>query len=511
MDDRMSPANPRLGILRREVDQTVLKPFRSHGWSAQIVREIDGHDCIEIAAERGALATRIAVLYSSSGISKSEYGALSNRVQRIFFNGQLYMPESFASGATVPVEPLGDFFPYLVDLNKQVEPDRSPPVMPRRPTSVRRLTAENPIEAILARLQQFTSATLAGRLVERRAATEEIALPCDTIEAKAIGIAWSMRSALDYLLPTPREALIKRVLGLYYGTIALAQAEMLASPSGPIDLDQVEGMTKRGHGLYALAGPNGGFADLRVGVLATGFLPQWMSFLGHNTSRYPRSSSKPNSAADLDNIPVGMACSLRDLFASMPEIDDLFAEVFGGPRSWVSLAYDDEGNARGATALNATPRKASSTYGLFLDRSGEISIDSLKSSGWPLAEIRRVDDFEGPESAFRARVDHAGHDVWWTALPTHSSPFRTDSTLLFPTLGGLREYRTIAAVTLYALSIMARYLPSAWRRVEGGDEDQYLALVQASLAVWERLLPEHFLESIAGETVHTAQPGSLLA
>ncbi|MCY4560098.1 MAG: hypothetical protein OXF79_27800, partial [Chloroflexi bacterium] len=183
MDDRVSQTNPRLDILRREVDQTVLKPFRSHGWSAQIVRETDGHDCIEVAAERGAVATRIAVLYSSSGISKSDYAVLSNRVQRIFFNGQLYMPESFASGATVPVGPLGDFFPYLVDLNKQVEPDRSPPVIPRRPASVRRLTAENPIEAILARLQQFTSANLAARLVERRAATEEIVLASDTIEA----------------------------------------------------------------------------------------------------------------------------------------------------------------------------------------------------------------------------------------------------------------------------------------------------------------------------------------
>ena len=90
-------------------------------------------------------------------------------------------------------------------------------------------------------------------------------------------------------------------------------------------------------------------------MLATGFLPQWMSFLGHDTSSYPR--SKPNSAADLDNIPVGMACSVRDLFASMPEIDDLFAEVFGGPPGWVSVAYDDEGNARGATALNGDAKE----------------------------------------------------------------------------------------------------------------------------------------------------------
>ena len=83
--------------------------------------------------------------------------------------------------------------------------------------------------------------------------------------------------------------------------------------------------------------------------------------------------------------------------------------------------------------------------------------------------------------------------------------------LLFPTIGGVREYRTIATVALYALSILVRYRPSAWRRIEGGDQDHYLALVQASIAVWERLLPEHFLQSIAGETVHTLQPGSIFA
>ena len=368
------------------------------------------------------------------------------------------------------------------------------------------MTAENPIEAVLARLQQFTSETLAARLVERRAATEDIGLPTETINTKATGIAYSMRSALDYLVATPRGALNRRVLGLYYGTMALAQAEMLASPSGPIDLDEVEGMTKRGHGLYTLPAPDRGFADLRVGVLANGFLPQWMNFLRHDTTGYLR--WRPKSVGELEGVPAGMVCPLRDLFASMPEIDDLFAEVFPGPPGWVSVAYDQEANAR-RPALNATARKPSSTYGLFLDRSGKVCVESLRNAGWPLAEIRPVDDFEGTGTAFRARVDHAGHDVWWTVLPTHSSPFRNDPTLLFPTVGGLREYRTIAAVTLYALSIMTRYLPSAWRRIEGGDEDQYLALVQASLAVWERLLPEHFLESIAGETVRTRQPGSL--
>ena len=149
MEDQSTPANPRLDLVRREVEQTVLKPLRSHGWSADVVREIDPHDCVEIAAKRGAVATRIAVLYSSRGISNASYRELSHRVDRIFCSGQPYMLDSFAGGVAVPVEPLGDFFPFLVELNKQVEPDRSPPAMTRRTMTVRRLTAENPLKAVI--------------------------------------------------------------------------------------------------------------------------------------------------------------------------------------------------------------------------------------------------------------------------------------------------------------------------------------------------------------------------
>ena len=352
------------------------------------------------------------------------------------------------------------------------------------------------------------SETLARKLVERRAETENIPLAPMAIETKATGVAYSMRSALDYIVSTPRDPLNRRVLGLYYGTMALAQAEMLASPSGPIDLDKVEGMTRYGHGLHTLPGSHGGFADFHVGVLAKGFFPRWTKFLGHDISRYP--NTRPKTTADLKNVPADMVCLLQDLFASMPEIDDLFAEVFGGPPGWIAVAYDQEGNAQ-RHARNATARTVDSTYGLFLDSSGKVSVDSLHSAGWPIAGIRQETEGDGPGTVFRARVDHAGHDTMWPVLPTHSSPFGNSPALLFPTMGGLREYRTIAAVTLYALSIMVRYLPSAWRRIEGGDQDHYLALVQASIAVWDRLLPEHFLESIAGETVRTAQPGSFLA
>lgn len=504
----MNSGNSSLDFLREEVGREILEPFRFHGWSAEIVREIDRDDCIVITARRGAVTTQIAVLYSSIGISKARYTELSGDVARIFVRGLPYMIGSVPRGLPVPVEPLDDFFPFLVDLNKQVDPDCSPPIILYKPPTVLRLTAENPLDAIIARLQQFTSSTLARRLVERRATTEAIEIRTEVVDSKAIGIAYLMRGALDYLDSTPRDALNKRVLGLYYGTMALAQAEMLASPSGPTDLDEVERMTQFGHGLYALPTPKGGFAELQVGVLAGGFFPKWMKFLGHDTSSYPQ--TRPRSASDLEGVPTDMVCSLQDLFASMPEIDDLFAEVFGGPAGWVSIVSDKLANGRDLSGARRR-RNVGSTYVLLFDRSGQVPSIRLESAGWPLAEIRQAADHEGARIGFRARIDHTGHDRWSPVLPTHSSPYVNSPALVLPTVGGAREYRTIAAVTLYALSIMVRYMPSAWRRIEGGDEDQYLALVRTALAVWERLLPEHFLESIAGETVRATQPGSFLA
>ncbi|MCA1868600.1 hypothetical protein HW571_23405 [Agrobacterium genomosp. 3] len=506
LEDFPNPApNPRLAILRREVEQTVLKPLRSHGWSARVDQEVDRGSFIEISASKSTVATKIAVLYSSSEMDNAQYLMLAQRVDHIFFNGQPYKLDTFATGVTIPVEPLDTFFPFLVQLNKRVEPDRSPSKMPHKPSGIRRLTSENPLESVTARLRQFTSVRLARKLVERRAAVHGVPLPADIAQTKGTGVAYSMRSALEYLSGDRGGRLNKRILGLYYGVMAFAQAEMLAAPNGPRDLDEVEGMTKQGHGLFTLPGQLGGFADLHVGVLATGFLPQWLSFLSYDTSGFP--TRKPKAAADLETFPASMVCTLRDLFASMPEIDDLFAEVFGGPHRWIEVAFDSSTNfgSRGPDA------KAGSTYGLFIDQSGEIPLAEIANAGWPVTELQLITDVEDGHTVYRGRVDHNGHEVWWNVLPTHSSPFGNQPAMLLPTLGGMQHYRTIAAATLYALSIMVRYMPSAWRRIEGGDEDHYLALVTEALSVWERVLPEQFLASVADEAVHTTQPGSWLS
>lgn len=140
---------------------------------------------------------------------------------------------------------------------------------------------------------------------------------------------------------------------------------------------------------------------------------------------------------------------------------------------------------------------------------GRIAQTRLESAGWPIAEFSRIPDTPKGQ-IFRARVDHPENNYWSEALPTHQSPFENSGALILPPLSDLNEYRVIAMAVLYALSILVRYMPRTWRRVEGGDLDQHLALVKTALGVFERILPQEFLEAITGERVVATQPGSLL-
>jgi hypothetical protein len=53
-----------------------------------------------------------------------------------------------------------------------------------------------------------------------------------------------------------------------------------------------------------------------------------------------------------------------------------------------------------------------------------------------------------------------------------------------------------------------RYRPSVWRRVQEGDLDQMRVLIEAFLAIVERVLPHEFLEKITGQKIIVKELGS---
>jgi len=489
-------------ILREAADQQLLKPFRSHGWETVVSSEDISGEYLIVEAKKGAMTRRVALLYTSATDNR-HYKALDAAVDHIFTNGALYHIESFTHGIAKPVSPIGEFFPVLVGWNKELVPDTHKLLPPARRRRVRQITGENPLAGIWSRLDQFASVTLAEKLITRRATEESIVLTPYAIRKKAEGVAFAMRNASDYFRGVPFESLNRRIVTLYYGSMALAFAEMLASPQGPADLDEVEGMTKYGHGLYVLPSGTGDYGGLNVGVIASGFFPRWAAFLGHDISAYPKEKAK--SQSDLEKKPAGTLTTLRELLGALPELGDLFLEVFQTAPSWIAPVFIPEGNSAGRGL-----QKPESTYIRLIDASGRISEAQIRAADWPITEITLVTAGAEDGSTYRARVDHAGREYWYEVLPVHHSPFKKGSTLILPVIGGMSEFRTVAVITLYALSILVRYMPSAWRRVEGGDWDEHLSLVKNALGVFERLIPEQFLESIIGEQIYASQPGGLL-
>lgn len=262
----------RMGILHNAAKQQMLGPLLSHGWIASVVEESEDGEYLVIDATKGAKKQSVALMYTSATDNR-HYRQLENRVSHIFTNGQLYHVEEYARGIATPVSSLGDFFPLLVEWNSELAPPKQIKKIANSPDTIIRIVSENPLAGIWARLNQFSSSELARKLVLRRAEREGAVLADEQILSKASGIAFALGNAADYYKGAPYESLNKRVLSLYYGTLSLAFAEMLAAPNGPSDLDQLEGMTKQGHGLFALSSVTGHFGDLKVGVLATGFFP----------------------------------------------------------------------------------------------------------------------------------------------------------------------------------------------------------------------------------------------
>lgn len=127
--------------------------------------------------------------------------------------------------------------------------------------------------------------------------------------------------------------------------------------------------------------------------------------------------------------------------------------------------------------------------------------------------LQEVVEFESshPGRHFRARVDHPGCALWHQALPLHETPFTPNvaGTLIEPLFGSVTEFRSVALALLYGLSIVVRYRPSIWRRVQEGDLDHFRALIESFLSVVERVLPEAFLAAILGVPVYARQRGTL--
>jgi hypothetical protein len=503
----------RSDVLLRDAENKLLAPLRNHGWSVEVERVESAGEYVVIVAERNDIRRRAALLYTSA-TDNGVFRRLDDEVDLTLFNGQQYMLGEFSHGVTRPVVSADDFHLHLVEWNREsapgkilpvataLEPSSEPSVLQPR---VRRLLSETPIDAIWSRLARLRSATLARKAVAHRAAAEGSYLLEAVAASKGDGVAYAIRSATDYFALKNVGNVSQRVLNLYYGCLSFAFAEMLAAPDGPSELSSIEDVTKQGHGLWTFGAVEDGFGGLTVGVAQSGFFPAWLKSLGGGPAL--AMEKKPRRMSDLTAAPPGSWATLEQLFSRLPEVGDLFEDIFPGPPAWVT-AMGDQSSKR-LSGLFGAGARAPTSYALLIDDSGRMTTDDIAALPGPIREITIVPSGTSARH-FRVAVDHPGFDHFWSVLSVHRSPSE-HAALIMPLFGSVNHYRAICVVILYALSIVVRYRPSLWRRIQEGDLDHLRALIEAFLAAVERILPEQFLESITKEKMSVAQPGSWLS
>jgi hypothetical protein len=500
----------REAILRRDAQTKLVDRLLVHDWTASIERVERAGEYAVVVAERNGMTRRAALLYST-GTDNGVFHRLEREVDLTLYNGEEYRLNEYAQGVTRPVISVDDFPLQLIEWNKASVPGKLVPVhaeaeaaTPKVPgPRTRQLLSETPIDAIWSRLSRLRSATLARRAVADRAAAESVETAAVAINSKGDGVAYAIRNATDYFALKDVGNVSQRILNLYYGCLAFAFAEMLADPRGPVELSRIEDFTKQGHGLWTFDGVDEDFGSLAVGPMQSGFFGVWTKSMG--IAPLTVMNGKPRKAADLVTAPAASWATMEQLFARVPEVGDLFEDVFAGPPAWVWPAGDMSAN--GMLGMFGSGARPQTSYVLFTDTTGRMSVTDIASLPGPIREISEVpSDTRGRR--FRAAVDHPGFDNAWGVLKVHSSPFQHGSMIL-PVFGQVDEYRAVCVTILYALSILVRYRPSLWRRIQEGDLDHMRAMIEGFLSAVERILPQQFLESVTGERIAIRQPGSL--
>jgi len=116
----------RMAILQSAADQQIVKPFRTHGWMAEITEAKEDGEYLVIMAVKADVTRRVALLYSSATDNKY-YKKLDSEVDRTFTNGELYMIEKLRLRAEEANCPCRSVFPVLVAWNKELHPETGRP------------------------------------------------------------------------------------------------------------------------------------------------------------------------------------------------------------------------------------------------------------------------------------------------------------------------------------------------------------------------------------------------
>lgn len=358
------------------------------------------------------------------------------------------------------------------------------------------MTAENPLQQIWTMIKSLCSLNVCIDMLKCKHGGGS--QNDNEIKCKAQGISFLMQNACDYFEAATTKNLTQRLLNIYYGTIAFIEAEMLANDASYSNLDDIERITKHGHGLYLCADSINGVGEIGIGILGggRGLFPAWLSSRGIDITLLPESKKSGQ-----------FIYAFKTLLAEIPELEQLMKNIDSNYiAGFFRPVYISDPSVNPLYGAN---KSRDGSYIALYDYSETTIIEDVKSLIGPFAfdEIELYPNIDEMK-AYKVLVKHLPNEQWWSKINIHKSSF-CDSTILKPLLFSIDDWEIYAVMILYGLSILVRYNPSIWRRIQHSDWDEYFAIFEQFAMVAERVIPNIFYEKITGNRINIKMPGSL--
>lgn len=374
-----------------------------------------------------------------------------------------------------------------------------------------RLFTEHPIESLWEQLSLYESNVLAKKLISEKTKSLSSLTSEETINAKATALSSCLRNARENLTLNSASLTIT-VTANYYGCLWLNAAIAIADPSNDADLAKLERSTKGGHGLHNVANEAGGFPDSEyVFLRETGLLADLLKWNGMSPEMLktiaPKSSIKEyGKASESDKK---LLVSLPDLLARVPELKGLYETVLNKRSLCMTLVSDVQKNMSDRLSrpkLGEVPQiQEPGHFWLQLLQTANLQEAEVRSLAPPVTELIEI-----PGKDWTAKVLDAENKPWSESFPTyHSTLAGTWRIWIKPLLGVIQEPLFIHLMSLYQLSILARYRPAVWHEILEGEYDQYRVLIQSYARLFCRVGPELALNRLINRNVLVIPPGGL--
>jgi hypothetical protein len=379
--------------------------------------------------------------------------------------------------------------------------------------------AENVDEIVWLRLNRLKSVKLCENLIRKKLTkspnpliTEEI------IKAKAIGLSSAIDSAIGYWEVNPR-SLNAKILSRYYFLLQMTIAEQVSSVKNTDDLKEVQRHTENGHGLGTIIQPEIDFPDnYFTFAVRGGHFYSYTKSLGIDTKKYDF-DKRPRKFSDItDKTKI---VNLVDLFRRIPELSNVIEEYTDKPPLSFHIGYSQMNNQHELDAVKAHIQKTGqfaltapitsnekTSYLAIYSESELVTAEYLDSLSLPMTDFKVETDSHSKERYIVGKLIHPSDKHWHQHIKTYHSSY-APSSYVVPLWGATSDNIVINFTLLYTLSIIVRYLPDLWYRINTGDLNHIGSLTEYYISIVDHVLPLEMLERITEANISIHQPGSL--